>query len=61
MMFQTEGDPREKACLQQQPDCILGVEKQAFKSLIPYVTEQQKVCQEKNPYHFDCVICNIII
>ena len=40
MMFQTEGDPWEKACLLQQPDCILGVEKQAFKSLIPYVTEQ---------------------
>lgn len=45
-MFLPEGDPREKACIQQQPDCIWGggegtkqEGEKAFKSLIPYVAE----------------------
>lgn len=39
MLFLTEGDPGEKAFIQQQPDRVLVGKKQAFKSLIPYVTE----------------------
>lgn len=45
-MFLPEGEPREKACIQQQSDCIWGGREgvgqegeKAFKSLIPYVAE----------------------
>lgn len=45
-MLLPEGDPREKAGIQQQPDCICGGGEGAgqegekvFKSLIPYLAE----------------------